>query len=63
MSETTWNFPFDLPVGPLVEMLAAGDRVTAGERPLALCVFAKDKVVATDVPRRTTSVRPPVGRA
>ncbi len=22
-----WNFPFDLSVGPLVEMLAAGNRV------------------------------------
>ena len=47
--------------GPILPIKAydtvdeAIDRVNAGERPLALYVFAKDEAVADDVLRRTTS--------
>src|SRR4051794_39539472 len=44
-----------LPVKPYDEPDEAVARVNAGERPLALYVFAKDAGVADDVLRRTTS--------
>src|SRR3982751_3804459 len=46
-----------LPVKPYDELDEAVARVNAGERPLALYVFAKDEAVADDVLRRTTSGR------
>ncbi|HEX5294208.1 MAG TPA: aldehyde dehydrogenase family protein [Streptosporangiaceae bacterium] len=53
--EMPWNFPFDLSVGPLVEMLAAGNRViikpsdytpACGEllRAMVADTFAEDQV-------------------
>src|SRR3954451_8173902 len=44
-----------LPVKPYDELDEAVEHVNAGERPLALYVFAKDEAVADDVLRRTTS--------
>jgi coniferyl-aldehyde dehydrogenase len=44
-----------LPVKPYDELDEAIEHVNAGERPLALYVFAKDEAVADDVLRRTTS--------
>jgi coniferyl-aldehyde dehydrogenase len=44
-----------LPVKPYDEIDDAIEHVNSGERPLALYVFAKDKDVADDVLRRTTS--------
>ena len=44
-----------LPVLPYDEIDEAIHHVNAGERPLALYVFAKDKAIADDVLRRTTS--------
>jgi coniferyl-aldehyde dehydrogenase len=44
-----------LPVKPYDELDEAIDHVNAGERPLALYVFAKDEAVADHVLRRTTS--------
>ena len=44
-----------LPVLPYDEIDEAITHVNAGERPLALYVFAKDEAVADDVLRRTTS--------
>lgn len=44
-----------LPVKPYDTLDEAVDRVNAGERPLALYVFAKDEAVADLVLRRTTS--------
>ena len=44
-----------LPVKAYDELDEAIDHVNAGERPLALYVFAKDEAVADDVLRRTTS--------
>jgi len=44
-----------LPVKPYDELDEAVAHVNAGERPLALYVFAKDEAVADDVLRRTTS--------
>jgi coniferyl-aldehyde dehydrogenase len=44
-----------LPVVPYDSVDDAIERVNAGERPLALYVFANDEAVADDVLRRTTS--------
>ena len=44
-----------LPIKPYDELDDAIDHVNAGERPLALYVFAKQEAVADDVLRRTTS--------
>jgi coniferyl-aldehyde dehydrogenase len=44
-----------LPVKPYDSLDDAIGHVNAGERPLALYVFAKDQAVADDVLRRTTS--------
>ncbi len=44
-----------LPVKPYDDLDAAISYVNAGERPLALYVFAKDEAVANDVLRRTSS--------
>jgi coniferyl-aldehyde dehydrogenase len=44
-----------LPVKPYDSLDEAIEHVNAGERPLALYVFAKDEAVADDVLRRTTS--------
>jgi coniferyl-aldehyde dehydrogenase len=44
-----------LPIKAYDELDEAIDYVNAGERPLALYVFAKDEAVADDVLRRTTS--------
>jgi acyl-CoA reductase-like NAD-dependent aldehyde dehydrogenase len=44
-----------LPIKPYDELDEAVGHVNAGERPLALYVFAKDEQVADDVLRRTTS--------
>ena len=44
-----------LPVKAYDELDEAIDHVNAGERPLALYVFAKDQALANDVLRRTTS--------
>jgi coniferyl-aldehyde dehydrogenase len=44
-----------LPIKPYDELDGAIEHVNAGERPLALYVFAKDEAVADDVLRRTTS--------
>jgi coniferyl-aldehyde dehydrogenase len=44
-----------LPVKPYDDLDEAIGHVNAGERPLALYVFAKDEAVADDVLRRTTS--------
>ena len=44
-----------LPVKAYDDLDEAIDHVNAGERPLALYVFAKDEAVADDVLRRTTS--------
>jgi len=44
-----------LPVKPYDSLDDAIEHVNAGERPLALYVFAKDEAVADDVLRRTTS--------
>jgi coniferyl-aldehyde dehydrogenase len=44
-----------LPVKAYDELEEAIEHVNAGERPLALYVFAKDEAVAEDVLRRTTS--------
>ncbi len=44
-----WNFPFDLSVGPLVEMLAAGNRVVLkpSEHTPACAVLLRDMIRAT----------------
>ncbi len=44
-----------LPIKPYDELGDAIDHVNAGERPLALYVFAKEEAVADDVLHRTTS--------
>jgi coniferyl-aldehyde dehydrogenase len=44
-----------LPIKGYDSLDEAIDHINAGERPLALYVFAKDEVVAEDVLRRTTS--------
>ena len=44
-----------LPIKAYDTLDEAIDHVNAGERPLALYVFAKDEAVADDVLRRTTS--------
>jgi coniferyl-aldehyde dehydrogenase len=44
-----------LPISPYDSLDEAVGRVNAGERPLALYVFAKDEAIADDVLRRTSS--------
>jgi len=51
-----WNFPFDLGVGPLVEMLAAGNRVIikSSDFTPACGALLQDMVAATFDPERVT---------
>ena len=51
-----WNFPFDLGVGPLVEMLAAGNRVIikSSDFTPACGELLRDMIAATFEPERVT---------
>jgi coniferyl-aldehyde dehydrogenase len=51
-----WNFPFDLGVGPLVEMLASGNRVIVKSSDFtpACGEVLRDMIVATFEPERVT---------
>jgi coniferyl-aldehyde dehydrogenase len=51
-----WNFPFDLGVGPLVEMLAAGNRiiVKSSDYTPACAELLRDMIASTFDPERVT---------
>jgi coniferyl-aldehyde dehydrogenase len=54
-----WNFPFDLTLGPLVEMLAAGNRVVMKPSEHApACAALLKKMIAETFPEDTVAVVP-----